>query len=408
MTDKEAAGEADVAVIGTALAGLAAALALAESGARVGLAGPRLAQPAMRRDTRSTALFGPSLTLLRRLGAWREMEGCSQPLVGLRLIDDTDAWIRAPEVLFEAREIGAEMFGVNFENWGLMEALVAAVDQHPLIRWHEGMATGFCCDAERASVEVDGRAGITCRLIVGADGAGSATRKAAGISAETWSYPQVAIASRFGHERPHGGISTELHRRAGPMTTVPLPGNNSSLVWVETPAEAERLMRLDDEGFRGELERRLGAVLGTIGAVGGRAAFPIAGVSAREMGRSRIALVGEAAHRLPPIGAQGLNLGLRDIAWLAELVGDALAAGGDPGSEALLAEYGRLRRGDMASRTLVVDTLNRSLYTGALPLDLARGAGLAALKAIGPLRHLFMREGMAPAGPLPRLMQAGA
>jgi 2-octaprenyl-6-methoxyphenol hydroxylase len=174
---------------------------------------------------------------------------------------------------------------------------------------------------------------------------------------------------------------------------------------VETPAEAERLMALADVDFARELETRLGSLVGAVGAVGPRASFPISGVAAERLGARRIALVGEAGHRLPPIGAQGLNLGLRDVAWLADLVGEAVAEGRDPGSTAVLDAYDRARRADVGSRAVVVDALNRSLLAGLLPIDLARGAGLAAMKAIGPVRRLFMREGMSPTGPLPSLMQ---
>jgi 2-octaprenyl-6-methoxyphenol hydroxylase len=189
------------------------------------------------------------------------------------------------------------------------------------------------------------------------------------------------------------------------LTTVPLAGNASSLVWVERPDRAEVLLALDDRAFAQELQSALASALGEVMAVGPRASFPLSGVAADVLGARRVALVGEAAHRLPPIGAQGLNLGLRDAAWLADLVADAVAEGADPGAPHVLRAYDDARRADVLSRTAVVDTLNRSLIADWLPADLARSAGLAALKTIGPLRRLFMREGMGPGGRLPRLMQ---
>lgn len=396
---------AEVAVVGMGLAGLAAALALAARGVHCELIGPSIDAGVIARDTRSTALFGPSLALLARIGALAPIAGEAVPLVGLRLIDDTGGLVRAPEVLFEASEIDEPAFGINVENGPLLAALTGQVRTNHLIRQREASVVAIAAGDEWVEAELAGGGVARARLIVGADGAQSICRQGAGIVAQTWSYPQVAIATRFSHRRPHGNVSTELHRRTGPLTTVPLAGNRSALVWVETPIEAERLAGLEDDAFAGALEARLGSILGAVSDVGPRATFPIAGISAEVLGAQRVALVGEAAHRLPPIGAQGLNLGLRDAAWLADLVAEALGDGRDPGSPEVLAAYDRARRGDVASRTAVVDALNRSLLADVLPVDLARGAGLAALSAIGPLRRLFMREGMRPGGPLPTLMQ---
>jgi len=394
-----------VAVVGTGLAGLASALALATRGVPTTLIGPRRTPEVAARDTRSTALFGPSLDFLTHVGALARVDAPPVPLVGLRLIDATDAIVRAPEVLFEARELGLAEFGVNIENASLLAALTACVDANPEIRWLAAPADSCSIDEERAVARLQDGTVVGAALMVGADGEHSMCRAAARIATRSWHYPQVAIASRFEHRRPHLGVSTELHRRAGPLTTVPLAGNWSSLVWVDEPEETSRLMALTEPAFAAELESRLGSVLGSVTAVGPRASFPLSGVTAARMGADRVALVGEAAHRLPPIGAQGLNLGLRDAAWLADFVAEARAGGRDPGAPELLDAYERSRRGDVASRTAIVDALNRSLIAGLLPIDMIRGAGLAALKSVGPLRRFFMREGMGPAGDLPHLMQ---
>lgn len=406
-SDNEPESVTPVLVVGTGLAGLAAALSLAASGVPAIVAGPRPGRAGgPPHDTRSTALFGPSVDLLEAVGAFTALREVAVPLTGLRLIDDTGSLWRAPEVLFEAAEIGLAAFGMNVENVELLQAMADRCAATPGLRWFETTATAIEIGHERVRVGLaDGRS-VEAQLVVGADGATSPTRTAAGIATDMWSYPQTAIATRFRHSRPHGNVSTELHRRAGPLTTVPLTGDWSSLVWVEAPEEAQRLMAADDVTFASELEGRVGDVVGAVTAIGPRAAFPLSGVVAEPLAQRRIALVGEAGHRLPPIGAQGLNLGLRDAAWLADLVADAMADGRDPGGDAVLAAYDAARRGDVKSRAVAVDVLNRSLLAGLLPVDVARGAGLAALKSLGPLRRLVMREGVAPSGTLPRLMQA--
>lgn len=394
-----------VVVVGSGLAGLTAALALAARHVPVALVGPSYHKAAALRDTRSTALFGPSLDLFERLDVLDRLELAPVPLVGLRMVDATGRIVRAPEVLFGATEIGLSEFGMNIENASLLAALAGVVADVSGIQWYPELLEACDLDVDMARLRLTDGTAIEAQLIVGADGENSACRSAAGIATKAWAYPQTAIASRFAHRRPHHGISTELHRRSGPLTTVPLAGNWSSLVWVETPAEAGRLMALDDGAFAAALEDCLGGALGAVSEIGKRASFPLSGVLAEPMAARRVALVGEAAHRLPPIGAQGLNLGLRDVAWLADLVAEALAQGEDPGGSSVLEAYDRCRRGDVASRTGVVDALNRSLLADLLPVDIMRGAGLAALKAIGPLRRVVMREGIAPSGSLPTLMQ---
>ena len=186
-------------------------------------------------------------------------------------------------------------------------------------------------------------------------------------------------------------------------------GAASSLVWVERPGPAGRLASLDDEEFRAALETRLGGLLGPIGRVSPRTLFPLAGLTATVLGQNRVALLGEAAHVIPPIGAQGLNLGLRDAAALADCVAEARAGGGDIGAPQVLKAYDAARTGDVASRAWTVDLLNRSLITEFLPVHLARGLGLVALKTIGPLRRFLVREGLQPSRAVPSLMRpAGA
>jgi 2-octaprenyl-6-methoxyphenol hydroxylase len=385
----------DVAVVGGGPAGIAAALALGKLGLRVALAGPGINDTGGKQDRRTAALFTGSLALLANLGAGDAIDGC-EPIEAIRIIDDTGGLLRAPEVVFTAAEAGLGAFGANVPNSVLVARLSAAA-----------LKTGSNVDLiETAGVErldirersvilhLKERAQIVAAFVVGADGRRSVCRDGAGITTKTWDYPQSALVCSFAHERPHRGISTEFHRPAGPCTVVPLPGNNSSLVWVETREEAQRLAGLDESEFRDALERQLQGLLGSVGNIGTRATFPLMGLAVDVFGRSRVALVGEAAHVIPPIGAQGLNLGLRDGAALADCVADALREGRDPGAPATLEAYTQARRPDVSSRIFAVDILNRSLISNLIPVQLARGAGLHALRAIGPLRRALIREGL--------------
>ncbi len=398
------AHDCEVLVVGTGPAGLVAALAMARAGFSTIAVGPAM-DPA--RDTRTTALFTGSVTLLRNLGLGAPLAPALVPMTGLRLIDDTGGLWRAPEILFRAEELGLEEFGINIDNAALNTALLAALREQAGLRLiDDTVASDFQSEQNGVTVKLGSGGTISARLIVGADGRGSLCRREAGIEAKAHPYPQSAVATRFRHTRPHDGISSEFHRPAGPMTTVPLLGLESSLVWVETPEEARRLMDLDEAAFIRTLDDRLQGLLGTVTAIGPRASFPLTRMSADRLGARRIALIGEAAHVIPPIGAQGLNLGLRDIATLVDLVTRARSLSADIGGDAVLKAYDTERRSDIATRSTMVDTLNRSLISDFLPLHLVRGAGLHALNTMPWLRRLVMREGVHPSGHVPALMRA--
>ncbi|WP_333794215.1 UbiH/UbiF family hydroxylase [Hyphomicrobium sp.] len=394
------------AVVGGGPAGIASALALGRAGLDVVLAAPPHRPLGLASDTRTAALFAGSIELLKNVGAWEALAPDSAPIEAIRIVDDTGGLLRAPEVVFTASEVGRDAFGWNVPNDRLVAALrAAAAAPESRVSLHE--------TAGIAKVEIGNTAArltsqeeaeFEARLVVGADGRNSICRAAAGIGTRSWRYEQAALIATFHHGRPHHGISTEFHRPAGPFTTVPLPGLCSSLVWVERPEEARRLLALDEVAFRRTLEERLQGLLGGIGEIGSRAMFPLSGLTAETFGRSRVALVGEAGHVIPPIGAQGLNLGLRDAATLADCVAAALAEGHDPGGAETLDAYSRRRRPDVAARVATVDVLNRSLLSGFLPVHLARGLGLVALKSFGPLRRLAVQEGLQPSSDVPALL----
>jgi 2-octaprenyl-6-methoxyphenol hydroxylase len=394
---------ADVIVIGGGPAGLTAAIALAGAGVETALVAK-----ATRTDNRTTALLAGSVKALDVLGVWSRCRAHAAALEVMRIVDDRPGLLRAPEVAFRASEIGLEAFGYNVENAHLLAALEGRAAELPALRRIAATAERIAWAGDRVTAHLAGGSSVSARLLIGADGRRSLARAAAGIATDGWSYRQVALTCNLAHARPHGNASTEFHTSAGPFTLVPLPGRRSSLVWVVDSAEAAGLAERDDASLSNEIERRSHSILGRIGMEPGRAVFPLAIETARKFAANRIALVGEAAHVMPPIGAQGLNLGLRDAATIGELVVEARGDGADIGSPGLLERYDGLRRGDVASRTLAVDLLNRSLLSDFLPLVGLRGFGLYLLDRVGPLRRAVMREGVAPRASAPRLMRGEA
>jgi 2-octaprenyl-6-methoxyphenol hydroxylase len=389
-------------VVGAGPSGLLTAIALAEGGIETTLVG----KPASA-DHRTTALMSASVTALETLGVWGLCRDEAAPLRTLRIADDTARLLRAPEARFEAEEIGLPAFAYNIENQLLVTALEKCARDLPKLTRVEENAKAVDVTQSPAIVLESDRT-LSADLVVGADGARSLCRAAAGIEITRWDYPQHALTFNIRHTRPHRDISTEFHTEDGPFTLVPLPGLRSSIVCVVDPHEAERLRQLDDATLAGEIEARSHSILGKITLDPGRGFFPLAVETANSFAARRIALVGEAAHRLPPIGAQGLNLGLRDAATIAELAVQAARAGGDIGGSDVLSRYDAQRRADVTARKVAVDLLNRSLLSDFLPAQGARGLGLYLMNRIGSLRRAVMREGVDPAVAKPRLMRGEA
>lgn len=398
MTDFGSDRSTEIAVVGGGPAGLVCAIALAAAGIET-----LLIAPAAKPDHRTTALLASSVAALQTLGVWPSCMAVAAPLKKLRLVDDTRRLLRAPEVLFDAAEIALDAFGYNIKNRHLLAALEARA---AALRIPRIAAPALTIVPDQNGVTIT-HAGSSARarLVIGADGARSLCRAAAGIAAQRRIYPQTALTLNLAHARPHDDTSTEFHTESGPLTLVPLPGRRSSLVCVLKPDAAAALAAMDDAALSAEIERRAHSLLGKIAVEPGRGVFPLAIESADSCARSRIALVGEAAHVVPPIGAQGLNLGLRDGATIAEIVADARRQNLDPGEPEVLRRYETARLADVTSRTAAVDLLNRSLLTDFIPAHGARGLGLYLLDSFGPLRRAVMREGVAPAASQPRLMR---
>jgi 2-octaprenyl-6-methoxyphenol hydroxylase len=391
-------------VVGGGPAGLTAAVALAAGGIETVLAGKR-PSPA---DNRTTCLLAGSINALTNLGVWELCAAQAAPMRVMRIVDDTGRLWRAPEVKFEADEIELEAFGYNIENRHLVDALDRHAHALTGLRLIDDEVLNVAPDERAVTVSLRNGETLQAPLVVGADGRRSLCRDAAGIGLVEHDYPQVALTLCLKHSRPHRDTSTEFHNVSGPFTLVPLPGDRSSLVWVLDPTDADDLAALDDAALSDEIERASHSILGKIVVEPGRGRFPLTRAKARRFAANRIALVGEAAHVIPPIGAQGLNLGLRDAAAIGEIAAAARRAGRDIGGINVLAAYDKMRRADIASRSFAVDLLNRTLLTDFLPVQGARGLGLYLLDRIGPLRRALMREGVIPSGSQPRLMRGEA
>jgi 2-octaprenyl-6-methoxyphenol hydroxylase len=376
-----------VIIAGAGPVGLAAALLVDGLGYAVTLVAPERTGV----DRRTSALLAGAIALLERIGVWQEVAAAAAPLRSLRIVDATRRLIRAPEILFHSEEIGLDAFGYNIANIALVAALEAAVAARGIARRSATVDT-LVADTGGVTAVLSEGTRLAVPLIVAADGRRSLIRSAVGIETAEWRYDQAALVVNFAHRLPHDDTSTEFHTEGGPFTVVPLAGNRSSLVWVDRPAAAEARARLAPEALSAAIEERSAAILGAVTVEGPAQVFPLAGMNARRFAAGRAMLVGEAAHLFPPIGAQGLNLGYRDVAALGRVLAGPLP---DPGAEPVLAAYDRARRTDVMSRTAAVDALNRTLLTGFLPVQAVRGFGLFLLDQIPPLRRAMMRQGVA-------------
>lgn len=384
-------GHLDAVVVGGGPIGLAATLALNHAGLRVACVAGSRSPPD---DGRSAAILEPSWRYLDRLGAGAALEMAGTTLLGIRIIDATNSLFKAPPLTFRASEINQPRFGINVPTNRIVTALSACLEAKAVPILAVDVQS---VDLAGALPQVTLASGETLRaaVLVAADGAKSTARTAARIATRSWAYDQVALTFRVSHARDHEEISTEFHTREGPFTLVPNGSLTSNVVWMVKPEHGRALMAMDDETFAMAAENASHSILGRLKLLGARGMYPMRGLLAARAARGRVALVGEAAHVFPPIGAQGLNLGIRDVKALAECLAPARGRLDAGSVEAKLGAYASARQFDLASRTAAVDLLNRSLLSGILPADLARGIGMSVLARVGPLRRIMMRTGLA-------------
>ena len=405
---KPATGKpADVLVIGGGIAGLTLGCALGGAGVAVALVEPRplALLTAAVFDGRTTAVAAGSQAALAAIGVWPAMAAEAQPILDIRVSDG-----HSPLFLhYDHREVGAEALGYIVENRVIRGVLLDYLSNLPNVTLVAGRHVArLDRDAALARATLDDDTFIEARLAVATDGRNSPTRRAAGIETTAWGYRQIGIVCMVHHEIDHCGVAQEHFLPAGPFAILPMTGRRSSIVWTERADLAPALLALDDDDFLAELTLRFGDYLGRFDIVGPRFSYPLGLMHAQHYAAPRLALAGDAAHAIHPIAGQGLNIGWRDVAALAEVVIDALRLGSDPGSVATLERYERWRRVENAMMLAATDALNRLFSNDIAPVRLIRAAGLAAVNRAPPLKRLFMRHAMGLLGDVPRLVRGEA
>ena len=375
----------NIAIVGGGLTGFTAAIALGKAGHKVTLFAQRTDFP----DPRTTAILASTAKFFEELGLWQQLQPICHPLRTMRIVDGTKRLIRSPQVDFHASEIELEAFGYNFRNSQLMEMLTAELANLSSVELVNGIAE-ISSNRDQETELVSGDIRLKPDVIVGADGRNSPTREAFEIMTRDWNYDQSALVVDFEHTLPTNSTSTEFHTEFGPFTIVPQTQTRAGLVWMSRPAEIEMLIEKTSDELALLIEQKMQSFLGKIRLVSEPKSFPICGMVAQQFGKGNAVLVGESAHVFPPIGAQGFNLGVRDIQTLIDLLQNQTSSA-DIGQH-----YHQSRSSDVQSRTQGVDMLNRTLLSDFLPVQLLRGIGLYSLDKIKPLRVFAMQQGIAP------------
>jgi len=402
--------DTDVLIAGGGFTGLTLAIALRQAlGPTFGVS---LADPSLGRshadDARASAIIAAARRLFETTGVWSSVADAAQPILDMVVTDSRLADAVRPVFLSFAGDIEpGEPFAHMIENRHLVAALEAKARELG-IELKTTAVRSFSPHPQNVDVQFGDDTTMAARLLVAADGARSTIRQAAGIATHGWAYPQSAIVTTVGHERDHDGRAEEHFLPAGPFAILPLKGRRSSIVWTEETREAERIVALPDAAFHDELEKRFKLHLGEIDVVGARRVLPLGFFVARSFVAERIALVGDAAHVIHPIAGQGLNMGLKDIAALAEVIVDAARLGLDPGSATVLERYQRWRRFYTMTMGLATDGLNRLFSNRSDVLRLFRDVGLGMVDRLPGLKRLFMREAAGLFGDVPKLLRGEA
>ena len=398
----------DVLIAGGGLAGLALALALRQASGEtlsIRLHDPAFARPMGRR---AFAIAAGTRRMLETLGVWSTVAGDSQPLTAMDITDSTlDEPIRPLFLSFEGEVEPGEAFAHMVEEGPLSGALQAAAEQAG-VQFSSAAISGFSNRRDAIVAQAADGATIAARLLVAADGGKSRLREIAGISFYGWSYDQSAIVGTIRHERPHGGRAVEHFLPSGPFALLPLKGDRSSIVWTEKRLSAESFIRRDPDVLAPMIEKRFGLELGRISLEGPLKAYPLSLGLARSFIGDRLALLGDAAHVIHPIAGQGLNLGLKDVAALAEAIIDQVRLGLDPGAPEALEAYQRSRRFDTAQMAVTTDILNRLFSNDLGPLRALRDFGLGLVDRMPPLKRFFIGQAAGTGKAMPRLMRGEA
>nr|WP_319246753.1 FAD-dependent monooxygenase [uncultured Celeribacter sp.] len=392
----------DVVVSGGGIAGMIAAAAFAASGFRTVMIEPTtpvITGDEAGSDLRSTAFLRPARDLFARIGIWDRLSPHATPLEALRIVDTLGrpAELRG-ERQFEGRETGDEPFGWNFLNWVIRRELMQALPGIPNLDLRFGVGfKSLLTRSNEALVGLSDGSQLRTKLVVAADGRNSAVREAAGIDVKTTRYGQKSLAFTATHTLPHYNVSTEIYREGGPFTMVPLADIDgkpaSAIVWMNKGPYATELLNMPEDDFNAVMTERSAGLFGQLSLASGRAIFPIITQVAQSLAAERVALIAEAAHVLPPIGAQGLNTSLND---LSELLALAEANRADPGARPLLDRYAKARHRDISARARVVDVFNRVTRSESDVLQAVRLLGLKAVHDIKPVRRAVMRAGLGP------------
>lgn len=391
----------DIVISGGGVAGLTAAAAFGAAGYNVVIVDPAL--PVTNAafegaDLRTTAFLQPAQAFLDEIGLWSRLAEYATPLQVMRIADVSGEGGARVSADFDAADISDKPFGWNLPNWLLRREMLARLKELPNVEFHAG--TGFVSLLPReteALVMLTGGLQVRTKLVIGADGRHSPVRDAVDIAVKTHRYGQKAISFAVTHPSPHNNVSTEIHRSGGPFTFVPLPDHDgqpcSAVVWMESGAEVTRLMSLSDEDFESEALSRSAALYGSVTLATRRMVWPIISQIADTMSGPRTALVAEAAHVVPPIGAQGLNMSLSDISTLLDLARD-----NELGSRKMLDSYTKARHGDVKLRVNGIDALNRASMSNSPMLQDLRAAGIKALYGAKPVRRGLMKLGLGAGG----------